>query len=118
MYYICIENELVVSILNYQPSVPATVSIVEISDEEYRLIETQTHYFNVSTMEITPIPESETEKKQQEKDNVEPREFLNSTDWMVLRHLRQRTLGVSTSLTEQQFLDLEQRRDQAATKIK
>jgi hypothetical protein len=37
---------------------------------------------------------------------------------MVLRHLRQRTLGVSTSLTEQQFLDLEQRRDQAAAKIK
>ena len=118
MYYICIENELVISILNYQPSVPETVSVVEISDEEYRLIETQTYYFNVSEMKILPISEQEIEKKQQEKDNVEPREFLNSTDWMVLRHLRQRTLGVSTSLTEQQFLDLEQRRDQAATKIK
>jgi hypothetical protein len=34
MHYVCIENNLVVSILSYQPSVPETVTVQEISDEQ------------------------------------------------------------------------------------
>jgi len=118
MHYVCLENEIIVSILNYQPAVPDTVSVIEITDDQYRLIETQTHYFDIATNLILPVPNSELEKKQQEADNMQPRNYLDSTDWMILRHLRQQTLGISTSLTEQEFLELEQKRNDAAAKIK
>jgi hypothetical protein len=118
MHYVCLENEIIVSILNYQPAVPNTVSVIEITDDQYRLIETQTHYFDIATKSILPVPNSELEKKQQETDNIQPRNYLDSTDWMILRHLRQQTLGIPTSLTEQEFLELEQKRNDAAAKIK
>ncbi len=55
MYYVCIENNQIVSILNYQPSVPGSVSTTEISDSEYNLIENKTHYFNVTTKKVEPL---------------------------------------------------------------
>lgn len=118
MYYICIENQAVVSVLNYQPQVPDSVEVIEITDDEYSKIHNQTHYFDVTEKSIVPVPETELEKKEIEKQNVEPREFLNSTDWMVLRHLRQRALNIETSLTEDAYIELEKKRDKAARKIK
>jgi len=118
MQYICIEEDKIVSILNYEPNVPSSVEVVEINDEDYLKIQNQTHYFDIVTKSTVPVPNEELEKRQQTKENIESREFLNTTDWMVLRHLRQRTLGVATSLTEEQFLDLEQRRHAAAAIIK
>jgi hypothetical protein len=118
MHYVCLENKIIVSILNYQPAVPNTVSVIEITDDQYRLLEAQTHYFDIATNSILPVANSELEKKQQETDNIQPRNYLDSTDWMVLRHLRQKTLGIPTSLTEQEFLELEQKRNDAAAKIK
>jgi hypothetical protein len=118
MHYVCIEKDKVISVLNYQPSVPDTVLVVEITDEDYNKIQDQTCYFDLSTKSVLPIPDTELEKRQVEKENVEPREFLNSTDWVILRHIRQKTLGISTTLSEQEFLDLEHRRNEAAAKIK
>lgn len=39
------------------------------------------------------------------------------TDWQVLRHIRQKALGVRTSLTEEEYLALELQRQDASTKI-
>jgi hypothetical protein len=118
MNYVCIEKEKIVSILNYQPNVPSEVEVIEISDDQFSLINLQTHYFDIATRSVLPIPQEEEEKRQREKQNVEPKEFLNSTDWMILRHMRQKTLGVPTTLLEQEFLELEQQRNDAAARIK
>lgn len=36
--------------------------------------------------------------------------FLKETDWKVLRHVGQKALGVATSMTEEEYLALEQER--------
>jgi hypothetical protein len=97
--------------------VPGTVTVVEITDEQYRQIEIKTHYFDAISKSILPMPESEIERKQQEIINSDLRNYLDSTDWIVLRHLRQKTLEIPTSLTEEEFLELEQQRNDAAAKI-
>jgi hypothetical protein len=63
------------------------------------------------------VPSSELEQKERDVLNAVEREFLNSTDWKVMRHLRQKALGEPTSLTEEQYLELEQQRSDAASRI-
>ena len=104
--------------MNYAPNVPSTVQVVELSDDDYLKIQSLTHYFDVAEKRIVPVPDEELEKRQREKENVEPREYLISTDWMILRHMRQKTLGIATSLTDEEFVELERRRNEAAAKIK
>ena len=52
----------------------------------------------------------------QEIINQQARDFLNETDWMVIRHRDQLALGIPTSLTEEEFqqllLDRQAARDQ------
>jgi hypothetical protein len=115
--FVCIENNEVTSILPYEPNVPPGVDIVEITESEHQQIKDQTHYFDLDTRSVISLSTEELDKKQQEKNNVAPREFLNSTDWKVMRHLRQLTLGLPTSLTEEQYLELENQRQEAANSI-
>lgn len=53
---------------------------------------------------------------EQERINQNARDFLNETDWMVIRHRDQLALGIPTSLTEEEFqqllLDRQAARDQ------
>jgi len=37
-------------------------------------------------------------------------EFLNATDWKVIRHLGQKALNIATSMTEEEYLALEAER--------
>jgi len=117
MHYVCIENYKVVSVLNYIPSVPETVQVVEISDEDYNGIKNQTHYFDIIDKTVKVVSVEETRKKEIEIANALEREFLNNTDWKILRHMRQKFLGLTTSLSEQEFRDLEHKRHQAAKRI-
>lgn len=41
-----------------------------------------------------------------ELDIKEAQEFLNDTDWKVLRHREQTELGLETSLSQEEYLDL------------
>jgi hypothetical protein len=115
--FVCIENNQVTSIINYQPNVPESIQVIEITDAEYQQIMEQTHYFDVSTISVKPVPQSQVDKKTAEKHNAEHRELLNSTDWKVLRHLRQKSLGIPTSLTEEEYINLETDRQNAANSI-
>lgn len=117
MYYVCIENNQVISVLNYEPSVPNTVDIVSISDEDYQKLQSETHVFNPNTKTLVSQNPAILAQKEQEKLNAVEREFLNSTDWKVMRHIRQKALGIPTSLTEEQYLELEQQRQAAAARI-
>ncbi len=117
MHYVCIEDNEVTSILNYAPNVPNTVSVVQISDADYQKLIDQTHYFNVSTRAIVAVSSDILAQKDQELANGQEREFLNSTDWKVFRHIRQKALGITTSLTEEQYLALERQREDAAGRV-
>ena len=117
MHYVCIENNKVISILNYQPSVPASVTVQEISDVQAAQITAQTHYFDVASRSVTTIDSAIIAQKTKDLANGQEREFLNSTDWKVLRHLRQKALSIPTSLSDAEYLQLEQQREAAAARI-
>ena len=117
MYYVCIENNAISTILNYEPAVPASMSIVTITDAEEKSIRDQTHIFDILTNSVVPVASSVTAQKEQEKANGLEKEFLNSTDWKILRHLRQKALAATTSMTESEYLALEQQRQDAAARI-
>ncbi len=118
MHYVCIENNVVVSILSYKPNVPYGVLVYEITDDQLKQIENQTHYFDVDSKSVVKLADEVLIEKQTAATNMAHLEFLNSTDWKILRHLREKTLGLATSLTEEQFLDLERKREAAASSIK
>jgi hypothetical protein len=117
MHYICIEENKIISILSYSPAVPASVSVYEITDQQAEQIKDQTHYFDVTSKSLQPVASSITAEKEQYRLNGLEREFLNSTDWKILRHMRQKALNVPTSLTDVQYLELEQQRQAASARI-
>jgi hypothetical protein len=122
MYYIVIENGEISSILNYEPNVPETHTVVEISNAEYESIVTaKTHYFDLTDNTVKSYSQThldtEVAKETQRIANAEKRKFLAQSDWKVMRHIREKALGQTTTLTDQQYLDLEQARATAAAAI-
>jgi len=117
MYYVCIEDDRVVNVLDYAPQVPATVKVVEVNNHDYALLACRSHYFDIPTLSILPYGAEVIGVREQEQLNKTHQQLLNSTDWQVLRHIRQKALGVPTSLSEAEYLDLELRRNQAANSI-
>lgn len=117
MYYVCIENNRIISVLNHEPAVPDTVIVKEISDQDHELLTAGSHYFDIPTLSILPHTSSVLDTIEQEKQNVVLRKQLQNTDWQILRHIRQKALGVPTSLSESEYLDLELERDQLAAQI-
>ena len=117
MYYVCIENNQVTGIQSYEPAVPSTVSITTITDEQHQQIMDQTHRFDVASNTVISVDSAILAEKEQYRLNGIEREFLNSTDWKILRHMRQKALNVPTALTDLQYLELEQQRQAAAARI-
>ena len=118
MYYVCVENNAVVSILNYKPEVPHSVQVRFISDDEYQQLENETHFFDIATMTVQPVDPAILDRKAIEVENAQYREFLNSTDWKVMRHIRETTLGLPHTLSDEEYRALEQQRAEAAAKIR
>ena len=112
MPYIFIENNEVISITDYEVEIPSTVEKVEISQSEYEGLLNGTKVVDIPTKTIVENTAAEKEKQTNESLN-----FLHNTDWKILRHLREKTLGIETSLSEQEFLELEQSRQKAAKSI-
>jgi hypothetical protein len=109
MYYICIEDGKVVAALNYLPEVPATVKVVEVTKAEFDGITIGTKKFDPQNQVLV---DSEIDHSRNEKLN-----FLKNTDWLVLRHLREKALRLNTSLSEEEFLNLEAERQVIAMSI-
>ena len=49
--------------------------------------------------------------------NDEAKHYLNDTDWLVIRHRDQLALGQTTSLTNEQYLDLLTKRQAARERV-
>lgn len=122
MFYIVVENNQITSVLNYEPNVPDGLSVTAITDEQNdSIVKDKTHYFDIADLTVKSYAQSyidaEIIKKDQEETNAENREFLRNSDWKVFRHIRQKALGQPTTLTDQEYLDLEQARADAAAAI-
>lgn len=117
MHYVCVENKQVTSILNYKPGVPNTVTVVEISDEQYQLLIDGNHFFDTDIMGISPLEGQIIQQNKLIDDNAARMEYLKSTDWMILRHIREKALGLETSLSEDKYLQLEKKRQDTADSI-
>jgi hypothetical protein len=117
MYYVCIEDDRVANVLDYAPEVPVTVSVVEIGDAEYQLLTDRSHYFDIPSQSVLPYNTEVIDARAQQQQNKVYQQMLTDSDWQVLRHIRQKALGVPTSLSEAEYLDLELRRNQAAKSI-
>ena len=117
MNYVCIENNLVVSVLSYQPNVPSSVTMVEITDAQAAQMAAQTHYFDVASRTVAAVAAGVTAQRAVDIANGQEREFLNSTDWKILRHIRQKALNIATSLSDAEYIQLEQQREAAAARV-
>lgn len=117
MHYVCIENNQLTAILGYEPSVPSSVSVVTITDNQYAQLMAQTHKFDVTSRTVVEIAAGAAAQRITDLANGQEREFLNSTDWKVLRHIRQKALNIATSLSDAEYIQLEQQRETAAARI-
>lgn len=117
MHYVCIEDNKVIGVLQYQPNVPGSISVVQITDDQAVQLQNSTHVFNVTSRTVEPVSGAVISQRAQDLANSQEREFLNSTDWKVLRHIRQKALGVPTSLSDSEYITLENQRQQAASRI-
>jgi diaminopimelate decarboxylase len=116
-HYVCIENNLIISTLNYEPNVPATVEVHEISDEQHKLITDGSHHFNVTTKKVELIVGEVADARAAEKEKIATLAFLANTDWKILRHIREKALGITTSMSEEDYIQLELQRNSRAKSI-
>ena len=117
MHYVCIKENKITSILNYEPNVPSDVEIVIITDEEYSLLVKDTHTFSMSLKKVIEHANEHITAKQVQESNAQYSELLTSTDWKVMRHIRQKALGLPTTLSDEEYIALEQQRQDAADSI-
>lgn len=118
MYYVCVSEGRISSIINYEPACVEPMRAYRISDLDYAQIQAQTHYFDVHMLCMREMPEHVLLEKTNQEHNRACLRYLKDTDWQVLRHIRQRHLGLPTSLTEEDYTELELKRQQAADSIK
>jgi hypothetical protein len=114
---VCIEDNLIVSVLTYEPNCPSGVECVAITDSDYAKINEKTHYFDVASKTVVELASSQQETIKLADQSAESIRFLNSTDWQVLRHIRQLALGVPTTLSQDEYIALEQQRQRAADNV-
>jgi len=118
MYYVCVTEDRISSIINYEPACVWPMQAHAITDAEYAQIQAQTHYWDVTTSSVQPQPEHVRQMQAQQALNQACVRYLTSTDWQVLRHIRQIHLGEPTSLSPEEYTQLETERARRAALIK
>jgi hypothetical protein len=114
-YFVCIENNKVVGVLDYKPTVRKSISLVPIDLDEYKKLHAMSHIYDVETKNIVPFVQEPLEVIGN-RDTTD-KQFLQETDWKVLRHVREKALNVATSITEEDYLKLEHERHERAKRI-
>lgn len=122
MLFIIIENNKIVSKLDYKPNVPENTNIIEYTENipkefivliDGKICDSRDYIFYQGKY-ITATDEI----KEQIRINKEAKDFLTNTDWKVLRHLEQQEKNTSTSLTQEDYQALLNERQKFREKIK
>jgi hypothetical protein len=85
-------------------------------NRDWREYEKWLSYGNVPLAADLPLPPVLSRTAIQSTD-TESLAYLKSTDWMVLRHVRELALNMTTSLTQAEYIALETKRQAAAKSI-
>ena len=119
MYY-CVENQKVIGVQDYEPNVPQSVKVYSVSDEDHKKSfgQNATHYFDAVLGKVLPIPSKELDKIQTEKQYHNLTTQVGLSDWKVLRHIREKALDLPTTLTEEEYVALEQQRQNTVQQIR
>jgi hypothetical protein len=115
MYYVCIEDNQVTSIVDYEPNVPDTVSIETITNAKFKSIADGKSYYDAIKREVVKVATSIIKSEEKSKKALE---FLNDTDWKVLRHIRETGLGIEPSLSAAEYIKLEKERQKQSKLVK
>lgn len=124
MLYLVIENNQIVSKLDYKPNIPENepVKIIEYTDNtpkefialiDGKICDSRNHVY----FQGKYIPATE-EIKEQLRVNKELKAFLTNTDWKTLRHMEQVEKNIPTSLTQEEYQALLDERQKARESIK
>lgn len=73
--------------------------------------------FKTLELECLTLNKKEIEEQNQLYINAESRQFLVQTDWKVIRHQDQLALNINTSLTNKEYLQLLQQRQEARERV-
>ncbi len=122
MNYLLIENEKLVGVCDYEPNVgDDDIQVVAYSGNipRERIIYVDG---KVADMNNYVFINGKYVKKTRAIENLlntndEAKHYLNNTDWLVIRHRDQLALGQTTSLTNEQYLDLLTKRQAARERV-
>lgn len=122
MNYLLIENDKCVGVCDYEPNVGNdNIQVITYSGNipQERLIYVDG---KVADMNNYTFINGKYAKKTKAIENLlntndEAKHYLNDTDWLVIRHRDQLALGQTTSLTNEQYLDLLAKRQAARERV-
>ena len=122
MSYLLIENDKCVGVCDYEPNVGNdNIQVITYSGNipQERLIYVDG---KVADMNNYTFINGKYVKKTKAIENLlntndEAKHYLNDTDWLVIRHRDQLALGQTTSLTNEQYLDLLTKRQAARERV-
>ena len=122
MNYLLIENDKCVGVCDYEPNVGNdNIQVITYSGNipQERLIYVDG---KVADMNNYTFINGKYVKKTKAIEkllntNDEAKHYLNDTDWLVIRHRDQLALGQTTSLTNEQYLDLLTKRQAARERV-
>lgn len=106
-YCVCVVSDTleVVGVYDYKPEVPETIKICKILKTDYQNLMAGTHKFDASSETCIEVKPEIDELKRQKYKN-----YLIDSDWIVMRHMREKFLGLPTTLSDSEFLAFETKR--------
>ena len=122
IYLLIDENEKLISICDYLPNIgDDPIKIIKYDgkipiERIIYLDGTIRDMDNYFYIEGKYIPKN-VELERQFSINTEARTFLNDTDWLVIRHRDQQELGIEKSLSDDEYLALLEKRQEARQKV-
>ena len=115
MYYVCIEDNQVTSIVDYEPSVPSSIIVETITKAKYKILSEEKGYYDVAKRDVVKHPSRSIKDQEKAKAALK---YLQSTDWKVLRHIRETQLEIQTTLSTKEYIALEKERQKQSKLVK
>ena len=122
MNYLLIENNQLVCVCDYKPNISDdNIQIIEyagsIPAERILYIDGQIADSNDYVILNGKYVKNTAAVAELVNTNREAKKYLNNTDWIVLRHRDQVDSGLETSLTQEQYIDLLNKRQAARERV-